>query len=378
MKKEVHSYDIYKLSNDNTLTLDVITYDSEVEGPHIYFQANVHGAELQGNLVIKELMNYFTSHSFKGKITFVPFANPLGSTQTFGGYTYGRFNPRTGDNWNRNYLDLMKLKPEQMSETLIDFCERIKDKNIEEIRNHYKSFIKKNLINYLDTQRPYGITDNKKLFVTLQSLASDADYVFDLHTGSKATRYLYAAEYEKDSAKNLLFPHTLLIPNEFAGAMDEATFTPWVELHNELDKRGITHPIAFESYTIELGSEEYVSTSDAQTDALRILHFLKSKSQHNNNLEEVPTKQFACFLNHYKSYYSPHGGLCEFHLAPSEHFKKDQLMASIHSFNKVKKNWETTEIKAQQEGIVINHCSTANVGEGQSLFQVMEAPFVFS
>lgn len=377
MKKITHSLSISKLSNGNELTLDYVTFDSEKQGPHIYMQANVHGAELQGNLVIKELMQYFEANPFVGKITFVPFANPLGSTQTFGGYTYGRFNPRTGDNWNRNYLDLNKLKEDQVTETLDDFVSRCLEKDTDQITEHYKSFIKKNLTHYLAKSNGYGNTENKKLFVTLQILASEADVILDLHTGSTATRYLYAAEYEKSWAKKMNFPHTLIIPDEFAGAMDEACFTPWITLKEKLEAKHKDYTIPIQSFTLELGSEETVSSYEAQTDALRILGFLKEKGTHSNDLEELETKQYHCPLSQFKSYYAPIGGLCEYLVSPGEAFKKDDKLAVIHNFDKQKFEWISTDIIAQNQGIMINHCATSNIIEGHNLFQIMENPQEF-
>ena len=155
--------------------------------------------------------------------------------------------------------------------------------------------------------------------------------------------------------------------------MDEACFHPWVSLKNELSKLEKSFEIPLNSFTIELGSEEVVSSQEAQTDALRLLHFLKAKNFHNNELTEVSDDQYHCLLKDFKSYFAPRGGLCEYLVAPGLHFKKDDELALIHHFDKTLNSWEQTTVKAQADGIMINQWATSNVGEGQNLFQVMES-----
>ena len=54
-----------------------------------------------------------------------------------------------------------------------------------------------------------------------------------------------------------------LIPNDFDGAMDEATFCPWWSLQqafNDLGRKFVMGEGAFakESFTVELGSQEQI------------------------------------------------------------------------------------------------------------------------
>jgi len=369
MKINNSSIEISQYANGDSLSINVIQYDSLQSGPHIYFQANVHGAELQGNIVIKLLMEYFKEHEFRGKITFVPFANPMSVNAKIGGYTYGRFNPRTGDNWNRNYIDISQSSRYQIQHSIADF-----------VNEHYESeTIITDFKQYLDSvfssvknNTEYGLSENKIFNVELQHLAADADVIFDLHTGGRAARYLYAAEYEKSKAMELGFPHTLIIPNEFDGAMDEACFMPWVHLQNELMNHDVQFSIPVQAYTVELGSEETISMDAAKEDMLRLLIFLKGSGQHSQQLEELKGQCYSCHLKNYRSYYAPTGGLCEFHLEPAEHFLKHDKLASIHSFNSKSNEWMTNHVVAKNNGIMINIGTSANISQGETLFQVME------
>ena len=54
----------------------------------IYIQANMHGAEVQGNAVIFQLLELLKNIELKGDVTLVPYANPVGCNHKNGEYTY--------------------------------------------------------------------------------------------------------------------------------------------------------------------------------------------------------------------------------------------------------------------------------------------------
>ena len=357
--------------NSSPLYLNIYELSGICEGKTVYIQANVHGAEVQGNAVIWKLVEKLKNIKFKGKIILVPQANPYGSSQKMGSYTYGRFNPITGDNWNRSYINFFTQKRNQGKIVIEQFVDEHANKSSREIVSLYKQLLKQKTQEFLDYHAPYGISDNKNVFTTLQSLASSADIVLDLHTGPVATRYIYAPKYLKEACKDLNFPHYLIIDNEFGGAMDEACFYPWHRLYQELEKRGKKIDHLFESYTVELGSEEFISMSDANNDADNILHYLNERDMLiDYNPATKPVVQFFCPLEDYRMYRAPHSGLIEYHLAPGKHFKEGDLLASLYRFDQLE-NLEAslTEIRALSDGIVINHTPSSNVKQGMDLIE---------
>ncbi len=374
MKITNTSIEVSKLSNGNALSIEVVQYQSETPGPHIYIQANVHGAELQGNLVIAQLMDYFAEHEFSGKLTFVPFANPLASTQSMGGYTYGRFNARTGDNWNRNYTDVSKTNKSVIGGSIAEFVNKVTTQGLdsESITENFKQFLNACYEKLLDVTNPYAISENKYINTILQKLACDADVVLDLHTGGRATRYIYAAEFEQKDAIKMGFPHTLIIPNEFDGALDEACFMPWVTLRKSLQSMNLDFEIPIKAYTVELGSEEDVNSEDAKLDCLKILNYLKEIGTHQNMIEVTSEPQYFCSLKDYRSYFAATGGLCEYLVEPATHFNKGDPLACIHQFDKLQYQWKKVVIKANNNGIMINRATSSNIMQGEVLFQVME------
>ncbi len=375
-KLERIDFPLKQQPNGDYLWLNLFRINSGNSGPHVHIQANVHGAELQGNLVIHELMDFFINNPFKGSITFIPFANPSAVNQKSGMYTQGRYNPVSGKNWNRNYFELLKNKDSEFN--LKDFVTQNISHNEAQISENFKSVLFNICDNLEKKTAERGLQNEDGHFnLLLQKVASTADIVLDLHTGPVATRYIYTTDHQLKSALNFQFPHYLIIPPEFDGAMDEASFMPWVSLSEEFKNQGRELKNNFESYTIELGSEERISFKEANLDSKRILNYLLSKNVHDLKIEELPkTSIKTCLLKDYKSYYAPRGGLYEFCFAPGEAFKKGDVLAKSLNFKPVKGNESFSkaveEVYAVEDGIVINHSTSASLAGGHPLYQVME------
>ncbi len=133
---------------------------------------------------------------------------------------------------------------------LAEFCKKRKDAPWEQIKAEYKTALSKLFRDHLKKLKEEDqLQDNNNINIILQELSLEADGILDLHTGPSATRYLYCAQYEERLAKLMLFKYVLLIPNTFAGAMDEASFVPWTRLMEEFKKsrartysgRGVIH-----------------------------------------------------------------------------------------------------------------------------------------
>lgn len=349
-------------TNQGQFTLNIYELTPKTldkNAPTVYIQANVHGAELQGNMAILKLLNLLEDKKINSKITLLPNANPYATSVKMGTYTYGRFNPITGDNWNRMYLDFFSQQDNQgfISDDEIRSCKSKED---------YKTLIKNKISEYRDFHKEYGVDENKNLFITLQELASDADIVLDLHTAGVGCRYLYGPDYLKEKMKDLNFPFNLVIPSEFGGAMDEATFYPWVKFHEVQNSEN-----TFESYTLELGSEEIVDSHAAKADAINIYNYLVRKSVIEDKEIECPKSEATyCLLKDYKSFFAPKSGFVEYHKAPGQSFKKGEKIMSLYHFDKMDYPEEViTPILAPVDGIVINHAPSSNVKRGMNILE---------
>ena len=78
------------------------TIDSEKPGKTFYLQGGIHGGEITLHM-IRDIYNEVKKHIVCGKVKFVPFANPTGWAQKAYAYTVGKFNYKTGEDFNRTY-----------------------------------------------------------------------------------------------------------------------------------------------------------------------------------------------------------------------------------------------------------------------------------
>lgn len=370
MKWKIDDIPVKELSTGDHLKITTYTLQGATPGPHVHIQASVHGAEIQGNAVILKLMEALKGQEISGSITLIPLANPYATLNKHGTYTYGRYNPVTGHNWNRNYLDIVASSGFDLK----GFCERHLKTPWNETRVAYKTELGKTFKQYIaKLKKNNRIQDNNRINIILQELALSSDGILDLHTGPTATRYLYCAEYEEELAKHMLFRHVLIMPNEFAGAMDEASFMPWVWLKNEFAKQGREVPIDVESFTMEFGSEETFRMDEGSKDVESILNYLRYKGL----LPGEPSAIDAYYskLEDYTTIYAPRGGLVDYHFAPGDHFKTGDKLATFYQMRDIDPENPiescSHDLIANCDGIIINRCPSSNVHQGMELFQIM-------
>ncbi len=367
LKKEI--IPIKELIGGAQYSLYKYTLTGTQPGPKVYIQASLHGGELQGNALILALIEHLKDISFNGTITFVPLSNPYATNNKLGKYTFGRFNPNTGDNWNRNFIDIIKAQKVDLK--------KFSQKNINEpeqvIREKYQRLLEKE-IKKLESRlsKENQLHDNNKLNLMLQKLASTADIVLDLHTGPSATEYLYSATRSLKEVSFLHFKHVLEVDHEFAGAMDEATFMPWVHLEEEFEKQGRHLNMDFHSFTLELESEEGFSITMAKKQKEKVLNYLR----HKKVLTGKATKK-ALILEHLSDYitiYSPISGLIDYQHELGKPFKKGEVLGTIYqlqNLDRTDSSKYSTPIISDFDGILINKCPSSAIQQGMELFQVM-------
>jgi hypothetical protein len=346
------------------------TITGSLPGPKVYIQASLHGGELQGNAVILSLIEELKQSELRGTVVLIPLSNPYATNNKLGKYTFGRFNPNTGDNWNRNFIDL--IKHEQIN--LTPFCRRYLKDSEEFIREKFQLLLQKEFKKLeMKLTKCNELHDNNKLNIILQKISSSADIVLDLHTGPSATEYLYSASRSIEEVKHLHFKHVLEVDHDFAGAMDEATFIPWVHLENTFERLGRKINFNFHSFTLELESEEGFSLSMAKLQTKKILNYFIYKKL-------IPGKSTAkpytkAHLSNYITIYSPHSGLIDYEVELGKHFKQGDCLGSIYQFHNLESE-DSSKYKlpviANFDGILINKCPSSAIQEGMELFQVMK------
>lgn len=241
-------------ASGRNMKVPLYRFKGQQNGPKVYIQSSIHGAEVQGNVVIFHLIQILKTLPIAGEIILVPNCNPVGTNIKAGEYTLGRFDPVNGTNWNRGYY-FDPTFVENFADTVTS------DEPLTQIKARFRQAIKQEIDNRLNDTWGLGLA--QQLNLKLQQLAFDADIVIDIHNGPVSTRHIYVPEYAKASALLFNIPHVILIPNKFAGALDEATFCHWWTLQTLLSQRlGRVDAMNVEAFTLEMGSQEVISFKD--------------------------------------------------------------------------------------------------------------------
>jgi predicted deacylase len=212
----------------------------------------------------------------------------------------------------------------------------------------------------------YGLTKGQRIAYQLQRLAHQVDYVLDLHTGPISSKHLYCPAYTQDSAKYFDIPHTILIPNDFDGALDEAKFCQWWSLQDAFAELGIEFSISLtavnkESFTVELGSQKQIDLNVALDDAKSTMNYLQYKGVIITTEYQPKTMtRYGCYLKDYKAFYSPMGGMVDYLAEFGEPLAAGDPLHYI---------------SLDKEVIPILHFALASVNQGTELYKVFSEYF---
>ncbi len=363
-----------EMASGAALTVPVYRIKGNQQGPDVYIQANMHGAEVQGNAVIFQLLEQLKTIELKGNVTLVPYANPVGCNHKNGEYTLGRFDPITGVNWNRMYhFD---------GEVIAPFAQAHLSASAAEVERAFKALLQGQIEQKLN-HNIYGLTTGQRIAYKLQRLAHQADIVLDLHTGPISSKHLYCPEYARASAQYFDIEHVLFIPNGFDGALDEATFCPWWQLKIEFAGLGRDFPITKtdpsqgekliikESFTVELGSQEQIDLDVAHDDALSILSYLQYQGVINSDQYHPKTMtRYSCELEDYKALYSPMGGMVDYLAEFGQPLPAGQPLARILRMDNYGDGDPLHYISLDRPVIPILHFASASVNQGTELYKV--------
>ncbi|MEO1251935.1 MAG: succinylglutamate desuccinylase/aspartoacylase family protein [Pseudomonadota bacterium] len=247
---------------------EIEVYSFGVAGarPKAYLQTALHADELPGMLVMRRLLADLTMLAERGdvigEIVVVPVANPIGLAQREGDYMQGRVERGTDRNFNRGFPDLAGLVKKKIEDKLGDDA----SENV--------AIIRKAMRKALSKIEPADAFETLQL--TLIKNACDADIVLDLHADNEALVHLYTGKKLWPEAADLAaeIDARAVILCDYAGdaPFDEACGGPWWTLPDAFPSHPI--PQACLSATLELRSNNDVSSAFADRDARAILRFL--------------------------------------------------------------------------------------------------------
>ena len=237
------------------------------DGRKVYIQASLHADELPGMVVAWYLKRRFAELEAAGRldarIVLVPVANPAGLNQHWSGTQMGRFDMRSGQDFNRRFPDLGPKLAMQLKNRFGD----------DEARN--ARLIRAALLEALAAHTPTDELDSQRL--ALMQLACDANLVIDLHCDWEAVPHLYTTPDAWSAIEPLaryLGSEAQLLADVSGGApFDEACASAWRYLRGALGDR-FPIPMGVTPVTLELRGVRDVSHEMAARDAQAIIDYL--------------------------------------------------------------------------------------------------------
>lgn len=367
---------IQHLASGDRLSIQVYKFTGAKPGKKAYFQSNLHGAEIVGNAVIHQLIEFLTTldeTQLAGEIWLVPVCNPVSTNQRTHHFSTGRFNPSDGKDWNRIFWDYEKecKDLEAFAKSQIDFeADDIRKNYLERIQSSFQKELEK-------IQSPIGVPFSERYRYQLQSLCLDANYVIDIHSSSnQAIDYLYCFQSREESAKGFLLDYGILM-NEYDGdAFDEAFMKPWLALEKKLAALGKEIKFDVESWTLELGSGMQMNPDSVKKGFFRIKNYLAQKGV--LNLRGFPLESTASHPIHFtiksqiKKYYAPAGGMIQSRVELGSSIESGQRVYQLLSFNKTGELPQLIDVCAEANGLVFDVSTNYAVNEGEYILSVMQ------
>jgi predicted deacylase len=342
--------------------LRVFSFGNPGARPKAYLQAGLHADEPTGMMILRELCKLLAAAEeageIKGEIIVVPMANPLGVDQALNSAIMGRFELRSGANFNRAWPDLVS----GLADSVRRRIGKEPQDNVELARRELKRRIAA-----LQPESPMMAQR-----IALARRAYDADLIVDLHCDDEALSYMMAPEELWNEAKRFAADvgvHSLQPSGESNGAhcFDECFAEPWQALHKEFGERV---PLACSAFTFEMGGVLDVDPKQAQRYAHGFFRYLKRIGC----IAGAAPKHRANGLNEFRTFEmldSPAGGLLLYRQQLGDWVSPGDVLAEIVDPTAPDLDSEPAVIKASMKGCVISRRLSRQVAFGD--FVVMLA-----
>lgn len=373
MQPLITTIPLMQLASGDRLTLQTYQFMGAQPGKKVYLQANLHGAELTGNVVIHQLINWLTTlepTQLKGEICLVPVCNPLGVNQRSAYFANGRFNPYDGRDWNRIFWDY-----ENETDDLMAFAESQMTFEVKAIQQHYRDRIQTSFAAMAEKLRsPSGAAVYELYRHRLQSLCLDADYVIDLHTSAEqGLNYLYYFRGREASAASFLLPAGILLDRYDGDAFDEAFIKPWLALEQCFAQLGRSLQFEIEAFTLELGCAMQLKP-DAINDGVQGIKNYLVQKQVLSIADLTPSVAAPMRLtprSQVRKYCAPAGGMVLAMVPVGAVVMAGQPLYQVLSFTKDGTLPTVVEVCAEMDGLIYDVSLNQAVNQGEYVLAMM-------
>ena len=372
MEAEIKTIPLARLSSGDDLALQVYQFSGNQSGKKVYLQANLHGAEIVGNVVIGQLMTWLrslTKEQLCGEIWLVPGCNPLGMNQRSHFFSSGRYNPYDGKDWNRIF-------GEEQDHECATFAQQYLNSPQDTIYRAYLDQLQSQLDNAQSFQSS-GVSYAVKYGNILQCLCLDADIVIDIHSSSnEGINYLFTFPKQDESAKAFLLDVGLVVKQPEGYTFDEAFIKPWLSLEETFAQLGRSLNFNLESWTLELGSGMTANPQSVEKGVTGIKNYLAQQGVVNVSDFPLPeTKDHHIYLadkSQLKKYYAPTGGIIETYPDLKTTVQAGESLYQILELNKQQQSPNLITVTAEGSGFIFDVGKNQAVNEGEYVLSVLE------
>lgn len=367
---------LVQLASGDRFSLQIYKFIGSTPGKKAYIQANLHGAEIVGNAVIHQLIEFLNSinqTNITGEIWLVPLCNPFSTNQRTHYFSTGRFNIYDGKDWNRIFWDY-----EKECKDLEIFVKTQLNVQPDTVRQNYLQRIKESFEKLAEKiNSPSGVPLTDLYRYQLQSLCLDANYVIDIHSSSnQGIDYIYGFKGREESAKAFLLDYEILLSEYDGETFDEAFLKPWLALEDALAQQGKPIQFDLESWTLELGSGMQMNPESVVKGVRGIKNYLAQKgilSIAGFPLPETATHQINYTRKtQHKKYYAPIGGVIQNRLNLGTSITAGERIYQIITFNKEGKLPDTIDVIAEKSGIIFDLSINHSVNQAEYVLTILE------
>lgn len=372
VQPEINSFPLMQMASGDQLSLQIYKFHGETSGKKAYVQANLHGAEIAGNAVIYQLIQWLMtleSSQLVGEIWLVPLCNPLGVNARTHHFATGRYSYAEGHDWNRIFWDYEK-------NGAVFPSEGDPDGDPEKITVAFRqNILKSYAAEKARLSQNQGLPLHLLYRTQLQSLAIDADYLIDLHTSSnQGLTYLYYFKGRDAGAKLFDLDFGILLDAYDGDAFDEAFIKPWIALEDHCAQQGRPLKCDIEAYTLEIGTGMKVDPGATAKSLRGLQNYLIQKgliqadlpSFQNGVLEGYsPTMPLYSCQNQVQKYYATAGGVIQQRVKPGDRVQVGDVLYQLLSFNKTENLPKVIDIRSNHSGFIydVSTCEVMNQGE---------------
>ncbi|WP_414542060.1 succinylglutamate desuccinylase/aspartoacylase family protein [Nostoc sp. CCY0012] len=364
-----------QMASGDRLFLQVYKFIGKQPGKKVYIQSNLHGAEIAGNAVIHQLIEFLLTLNeteLIGEIWLVPVCNPMGTNERSHVFSPGRFCVYEARDWNRIFWDY-----EKETHDLIAFTKSQLHLHQDVVRQNYLTKIQQEFRKVSEKVNfPSSLPYTDQFSYKLQSLSLDADYLIDLHSSTnQGLNYLYYFPNQEESAKFFRLELGVLLDKYDGDAFDEAFIKPWLALTTCFKQLGRDIKFDLEAWTLELGAGMQMNPDSVAKGVQGLKNYLAQKGVLKVSGFPLQTKSPAMTFatsSKRKKYYAIAGGMIQSRVELGSTVKAGDRLYQILRFNKENKLPTVIDICAEENGFVYDIATNQAVNQGEFVLGLLQ------